>query len=83
MATTLEEVATLLQEFKSREAELRIKEQKEMLSGIGTTLYNMLDLVKEGYRMLDEKDEEATDKIRHRLHFELNTLDEQVAALWK
>lgn len=85
MATTLEEVATLLQEFKSREAEaeLRIKEQEKKLCCIGTTLYNLLDLVDEGYKKLREEGRDAKDAVGYRLRCELHTLDEQVAALWK
>lgn len=81
MATTLEEVATLLQEFNSREAELSIKEQEKTLVGIDTTLYNMLDLVTEGEQKLHEEGRDAKDTVGFRLRYELRRLAEQVAKL--
>lgn len=83
MATTLEEVATLLQEFKSREAEaeLRIKEQDNTLGNIAATLYDMLDLLKEGKQKLHEEGEDAKDTIGYRLRYDIRRLSEQVAKL--
>lgn len=81
MAATLEEVATLLQQFNSREAKLREEEQSKTLCGIGTTLYNMLDLVKEGEQKLREEGRDASDTIGYRLRYEIRRLCEQVDKL--